>query len=241
VREVKVADVMTSEVVTVTLEDTLHEAAGKLADHRVSGLPVVDGDRVVGIVSESDVVETMSETPGRRSSLSEWLQGAPWTRREDPHPLTVRDAMTPDPVTISQDADVWDAADLIARRDVNRLPVVDDDDRLVGIVTRGDLVRVMGRDDDSMREDVAGAIRVLGEESFEDLGIEVTDGVARLTGVADRKSTMEIAERLAQRVPGVTKVVNDLEFEIDDSKLDLDRDRRAKDRLQFPGRSRRTT
>jgi CBS domain-containing protein len=227
---------MTPKVVTVSPGDTLHDAAGKLAEHRVSGLPVVEDDRVVGIVSESDVVETMSETPGRRSFLSEWLQGAPWTRRDDPKPLTVRDAMTPDPVTVSQDASVWEAADVIARRDVNRLPVVDAGGKLVGIVTRGDLVRVMGRDDASMHEDVADAIGVLGAESFQDLNIDVTDGVATLTGVADRKSTMEIAERMAQRVPGVTKVVNDLEFETDDSKIDLDRDRRAKDKLRFPGR-----
>ena len=97
------------------------------------------------------------------------------------------------------------------------LPVIDKNDHLVGIVSRADLVGTMARTDDELREDVLEAIGLMGEESVENVEVEVDSGKVTLRGATDRKTTKGIVSKLAAQVPGILEVVDGLEFESDDT------------------------
>ena len=147
-RDIRVADVMTHLVVTLKPTDTLHEAAQRLARHNVSGAPVVVHGKVEGIVSESDIVRAISDATKRRTSLSilDWIGNRSERQGRDADGKLVEDVMSPIVLLITPERSVWDAAQTMARKGVNRLPVVDDEDYLVGIITRSDLVRAIARD-----------------------------------------------------------------------------------------------
>ncbi len=122
--ELRVSDVMTREVVTVSPRDTIVEAARRMAENRVGSVVVVEDERVVGILTEGDIVVRVV------------------ARGLDPYKTLVRDAMTPNPVTVSENTPLHLAADLMRRRGIGHLPVVDSRGRLVGIVTRSDIIRI---------------------------------------------------------------------------------------------------
>ncbi|MGH2754134.1 MAG: CBS domain-containing protein [Actinomycetota bacterium] len=220
--EIRVSDVMTHLVVTLRRGDSLREAARRLLSNRISGAPIVDQGRLVGVISEADLVAAYSP-PARSGSpfaavdpLAFLLRGmAP----RAVHHSTVGDVMSTDVITVSPDSGVLTAASLIDRHGVRRLPVVDKDDLVVGIVTRSDLVRAMARGDVDVSVALKNAIGVLGEESFSGLDIEVKDGIATIGGTADRKSTRDLAIRIAARVPGVLEVVDALGYDWDDENL----------------------
>ena len=127
--------------------------------------------------------------------------------------------MSPTVVQVTIGTSIWKAAEVMDRRGIKRLPVVDDKRHLVGIVSRSDLVRALARTDEQVAIDVAHAIEIMGAENFEDLEVLVDDGVATLHGTADRRSTRDIAVRLASRTPGVVEVIDRLEYSYDDSSL----------------------
>jgi CBS domain-containing protein len=144
----KVTDVMTHLVVTLRPKDTLKHAAQRLLSNRISGAPVADGGRLVGVVSEADLLQAYAPRARGRSPfvatapLMFLLRGE---RPRDVHDVTVDEVMTPDVVSVSPETSVWEAASLIDRFGVRRLPVVDEERFVVGVVTRSDLVRVMAR------------------------------------------------------------------------------------------------
>jgi len=148
---------MTRDVITVSPETPLKEAAELLARHQVSGLPVVDEAKVVGVVSEADIVARSTGSRESRSLIREFLT----SRKHQPDVGATRagEAMTSPPLTIAPQRPVAEAARVMIERKVNRLPVVGDSG-LVGIVTRADLVRAYVRPDEELereiREDVAG-------------------------------------------------------------------------------------
>jgi CBS domain-containing protein len=218
--DVKVKDVMTHLVVMLFPRDTLHEAALRLARNRISGAPVVEGGRVVGIVSESDLIQAVAP-PGRfgRGMTTDVLAHLVSNgSRPDVDGKTVADTMNSTVVDISPEASLWQAAALMEDRGVKRLPVVDEDGYLVGIISRADLVKAMAKDDETIRADVGEAILILGEECFKELTIRVENGVTTLSGTADRRSTRDLAVKLARRTPGVVEVADLLTYEIDDSR-----------------------
>nr|BFE74362.1 hypothetical protein GCM10020092_076630 [Actinoplanes digitatis] len=103
------------------------------------------------------------------------------------------------------------------REAVKRLPVVDDLGRLIGIVSRGDLLKVHLRPDDEIRADVeSGVLRTSLVEDAAKVRVAVRDGLVTLTGRVDRFSTKAIADRLIRRVPGVVAVADELEYDYDD-------------------------
>lgn len=142
----KVKDFMTSQVVTVTPETSILDAARLMLEHKISGLPVVtDGGRVVGIISEHDLLRGGNSDV--RTARSHWLrlmvervnladESARFQER------MVREVMTPDPVTITEMASLEEAGRLIGVNDIKRLPVVRDN-KLVGIIARADIVRAI--------------------------------------------------------------------------------------------------
>lgn len=216
-----VGDVMTKETVVLSPDDTIFEAAGRLAERNISGAPVVENGKVVGIVSEADLMRAAlppAKVDKPRSStmalLSLFLRGQATQAPED---ATVASIMSGDVVTALPTSSIWDAASLMERRGVKRLPVVDNDGGLVGIVSRADLVGTMARTDDELRQDVLETIALAGEDSVKGVEVDVDKGTVTLQGSADRKTTKGVALKLAAQVPGVLEVVDRLEFESDDT------------------------
>ena len=199
----RVKDLMTTDVLTVQTSTLLKDAAALLAQHRISGLPVVDGERrVLGVLSEGDILYKESDTSGRPNLLERLL--APGTR---PIELklaarTVGQAMSAPALTIGPRRPVTEAATMMIEEGVNRLPVVDHNERLMGIVTRADLVRAFVRPDEAIereiREDVIHRILWLEPEQ---LAITVSGGEVELTGQVETKTDAELIPSFVRRVP----------------------------------------
>jgi CBS domain-containing protein len=217
----KVRDVMTAPVFSVAPDAPLKEVARLLMERRISGVPVADeAGKVLGIVSEADFVikERGAPRPRGRHPLS-WLFGD--DRRDADaakvSATTAGQAMTQPAVTISADSSLREAAALMVEKHVNRLPVVDDD-RLVGIVTRADMVGAFVRPDDELASVIADEVvrDTMWLEPGE-VSVSVNEGVVALRGTVDRRSTAQILRKLAAQVDGVVRVDDDgLSWELDD-------------------------
>jgi CBS domain-containing protein len=215
---------MTHLVVMLYPSDTLHHAAQKLSRNGISGAPVVEDGKVVGIVSESDLVTAAmpSLRSERGASILDFLTVVGHRRsRAQHHAQRVSEIMSPVVIQVPSTTSIWKAASIMERRGVKRLPVVDEEGFLVGVISRADVVKAMGRDDDQIREEAIQALQMLGPETVEDLEIEVADGIATLTGRTYRKTTLDLALKLVSRTPGVLDVVAKGSFERDDTKIKI--------------------
>jgi CBS domain-containing protein len=125
-------------------------------------------------------------------------------------------------ITIGPDATVPLAAKLLALHGIKRLPVVDEDGKLIGIVSRADLLRLFLRDDDAIRREILDEVlrRALWIDPVTVL-VTVRDGVVTLAGHLERKSLVPIVVHLTGTVPGVVGVVSQLTYEMDDDRLPL--------------------
>jgi CBS domain-containing protein len=199
---------MTRDVVTVGPDTSAKYAAEVMAERGFAALPVVDDDgRVIGIVAEADVLRDRLPQDPRLHLLRE-------AAVESPPALLVRGVMTSTARTVPMTADVADVARLFLHAGLRSLPVVDGD-RLVGIVSRRDLLRTLVRPDEEIASDVLRLIEAYTQE-FGGWTVTVSDGVVtagrcRDTGDTDRGET-DAAERdavdravqtLTQTVPGV--------------------------------------
>ncbi|MET9295836.1 CBS domain-containing protein [Streptomyces sp. NPDC003077] len=214
--------VMSRDVVSVGPDASFKEVAELLGRHAVSGLPVVDrDDKVVGVISETDLMfhqAAQDDTP--RPWYLPRLTRHACAEDTKARGNTAQTLMSAPAVTIGPRHTVVDAARLMAERHVERLPVVDEEGRLMGIVTRSDLLAVFRRPDDRIRAEVIEDVLVrtlwLAPHT---LGVEVRDGVVTLTGKLQRRSEVPIALRLTGRVDGVVRVVDRLGYQEDDSHL----------------------
>jgi CBS-domain-containing membrane protein len=219
-----VHDVMTGSVVSVRRGTPLKEVAQLLVEHRISGVPVVDVDgAVLGVVSEADfLMKEQGPEAVRHRRLARILGESRDTRAQLTKlgAVTAAGAMTAPAVTIAPGRSIHEAAAVMIARRVNRLPVVDGG-RLVGIVTRADLVRAYARSDDELagtiRDDVLLRTLWLDPAVFT---ITVTDGVASISGRVERRSTAEMVERTVRLVPGIVGVHADVGWSFDDSRLE---------------------
>jgi CBS domain-containing protein len=206
-----VGDLMTRDVRVVRRSTPLKEIARRLDQHGISAMPVLDDDdRLLGVVSETDIVSR--ELRPARDGHRRW-----WRRRGPAAGGTAKDLMTTPVITVSPRTGVSRAARLMDARGVRRLVVVDPEDRLIGVVSRSDLVRVYLRDDDDIRREIVRDVfeRLL----FADpdlVDVRVQDGVVTLSGRVRQRSQLPLAVRLTQAVDGVVDVVNRLGFEVDD-------------------------
>ncbi|MGW2177551.1 CBS domain-containing protein [Streptomyces sp. NPDC001732] len=194
-KRMKVGGLMTDDVVSVLPKTSFGEVAKLLAEHDIGGLPVVDeDDHVVGVVSGSDLL-------ARRM-------------------LTALELMSVPAVTVHAEESVADAARLMVRRGVARLPVVDEEERLVGIVTRRDLLHVFLRPDAEIRhrirEDVLADAMDLPEDAVD---VHVLDGAVTLAGRVRSRSQAVMLLRLAGHVEGVVAVVDRLSVREEDTRL----------------------
>jgi CBS domain-containing protein len=201
----KVRDVMTTELVTCTPDEPLKAAARALVEHRISGAPVVDADRrVVGIVSEADIVAKELDGTRSTSALSRLLEGFPPDDRF--HAVTVGEAMSSPAITLGADEPVTRVAATMLAEGINRIPVVDDDGRLVGLVSRADLVRAFARDDATVKAELEQMIRDDLWIDPKTIAIEVVNGRVTLEGEVEADADLRLVQTFARRVPGVVEV-----------------------------------
>lgn len=204
----KVRELMTKNVVSVRPEAPLREAAALLVEHKVSGLPVVRGNEVVGVLSEADIVAKAAGGTEHGGLLS-WLFD-PEPREQKVDARMVGEAMSSPPITIAANRPVHEAARRMISESVNRLPVVEDG-KLVGILTRADIVRAFTRDDGELAAEIRDDIlrRTFWVEPGR-VAVTVVDGRVTLTGEVDTEADTEMLPIFVSRVPGVVAVQADL-------------------------------
>jgi CBS domain-containing protein len=204
-----VEQVMTAKVVTVSPETPIAEVARILVEREISGLPVVDaGGRVVGVVSEGDL---LVREAGHWSDERRRARGGKVDAR------TAGEAMTSPALTIEPFRAIRAVAEIMIENHVNRLPVVDADGRLLGIVSRADLVRAFVQTDAELEQTIRTEVLIrdmwLDPDKFT---VSVDHGVARVTGTVIKRSTAEVIARLLAMVPGVVAAETDITWDIDD-------------------------
>ncbi|HEV8652873.1 MAG TPA: CBS domain-containing protein [Actinomycetes bacterium] len=210
---------MTAQVVAARPDTPYKELARLLREHRVSALPVVDErHHVLGIVSEADLLLKQEYPSGLRHAL--WYESK--RRRVEQakaRGATAADLMTIPAVTIGRDATVAEAARLMHAEGVKRLPVDDALGRLVGIVSRGDLLAVVLRPDAQIRREIVDVIRHDLLMSPDRFTVEVRDGVVALQGQVERRSLIPLLVRAVDAVDGVVRVHDRLGCDFDDTHL----------------------
>jgi len=219
----RIGALMVDDVVTAESGTPFKDVARRLGEHRISGLPVVDGDdKVVGVISETDLMLRQVQEPGTNTCLSH-LRRLRHNVRESmvkSHARTAGGLMSAPAVTVRADSSVREAARLMAEHRIERLPVVDEEDRLVGIVTRHELLKAFLRSDHEIRQDVQQQVFVdtLWLAPYT-IGVAAQDGVVTLTGRMERRSDIPVALDMTRRIDGVVDVVNHLSYRIDDKHL----------------------
>ncbi|MGG7575804.1 CBS domain-containing protein [Streptomyces sirii] len=197
-RHRSVADLMTPQAVVAQPGTPFREIARLLHEYDITAVPVVDEDeRPVGVVSEADLLRRPSDERGRSTA------GA---------------IMTSPAVVARPDWSAVQAARTMEERKVKRLPVVDDAGRLIGVISRSDLVQLFLRRDRAIQEEILEDIltRTLGIAPSA-VTVDVADGTVTLSGTVERRSLVPIAVRLCESVDGVVEVIDRLTAEEDDT------------------------
>jgi CBS domain-containing protein len=205
-----VKDVMTTRVIWVRKDATFRDMAVALRDYRISAFPVVDDDgKVIGVVSEADMLtkEALDDEAGMISGILH--------RRDQAKArgVTAGDLMTAAVVAVRPEDTVEHAAKLMYDRRVKRLPVTDADGRLVGIISRADVLSVFDRTDEAIRAEILDEVP-LGEYSTDPRTLDVTvkDGIVTLTGVPETSETGHKIVRRIRHVQGVVAVRDRLSY-----------------------------
>jgi CBS-domain-containing membrane protein len=197
-----VKDVMTTRVVCVRQDATYKDMAAELREHHISALPVLDeADKVVGVVSEADLLAKEAldgEIPGRSGGILSRGERAKATGG------TAGDLMTSPPITITANDGVVHAARLMQGKRVKRLPVVTTEGRLIGIVSRADVLSVYSRQDEDIRREIIetmvpgtiltdptrftvtvhdGIVTIAGEPETSTVGRDIVDSIRHVDGV----------------------------------------------------------
>jgi len=179
-----VSTVMTRELVTARPTTPYQELVGLLHVHRVNALPVVEADgRLVGIVSDADLALKTEHRPGDHVRFLPWMGARGRAARAKAAGRIAAEVMTRQLVTTTPETSISAAARLLRRRGIRHLPVVDPSGRLVGMVTRRDLLAVFQRPDQELRHQIERAILVASLDLDPDqVTVEVNDGVVTLRG-----------------------------------------------------------
>jgi CBS domain-containing protein len=222
----QVADVMTRSVVTVAPDALVADAIHLMLDKRISGIPVVDADgHLVGIVTEGDFLRRAETGTEKKQSRWRELLFGNGKLAEDyvhSHGRHVRDVMTTSVVSVTESASLEHVVDEFERRRVRRFPVVDGANRLAGIISRSDLLRILAKtmlagetpavDDVTLRERV---IKELSHQRWADdnrVAVTVAAGVVHLKGVVFDTRHRDAIRVAAENVPGVVAVQDEIEY-----------------------------
>jgi len=206
---------MTTDVSTIGPDALVKDAAIEFVQRRISGMPVVSSDgQVLGVISETDILPKESGEQRGGGGFMQWLvdPSDPWiNRRFDA--VIVEDAMSSPARTILPERPLAEAAKIMLDEDINRLPVVDPDGLLVGLVSRGDLIRAFARPDEEIRreiqDDVLHGAMWLDPKA---LDVTVTSGIVTLKGEVSSEADAELLPTFARKVPGVVDVHSTLTY-----------------------------
>ena len=204
-----VKDVMTTQVVAVRSGATFKEMAAALRQYRVSAFPVIDEhEKVIGIVSEADLLAKEALTdPGVLTGV---LDHRDVLKAEG---LTAGDLMTPRAVTVRPEDSVEHAAQLMHFLKFKRMPVVDADGGLVGLVSRADVLAVYDRPDDDIREEITGNVIVRGfGKDPRQFAVTVQAGVVTVQGSPETAALGHDIVRKIRHVPGLVAVHDQLGY-----------------------------
>lgn len=210
-----IADVMTRTVAVVPGSAPFKHLVRTMREFRVSALPVTDPDgSVIGVVSEADLI--LREDPSVLAPR--FFEGH--DRREErrkAEAFVARDLMSSPAITIDSRSKVGEAAQSMHQRGVKRLPVTDEEGRIVGVVSRMDLLAEFLRDDDDIKADVR---RVLTDDLTippDELSLSVGEGIVHLEGRIERRSMAPTIWAAVRAVPGVVGLDARLTWELDDT------------------------
>ncbi|MFF6772939.1 CBS domain-containing protein [Streptomyces sp. NPDC012637] len=217
-----VFEVMTHNVVTAAPQTPFKQIARLFAEHDVSAVPVVDPDRrLLGVVSEADLLRATAELP----DLEGRSAGVRLLSRERglPDAETAAQLMTSPAITAQPGWNLVETARSMHRKGVKRLPVVDETGRLVGIISRSDLLRPFLRSDAAIRDEIehdvlADTLRLAPDT----IRVTVDDGVVRLTGRVDERADVRVIVRLCRSVDGVVALHESIEYAYDNLALDVE-------------------
>jgi CBS domain-containing protein len=208
----RVRDIMTATVVTATSNTTFQDLVDLMLRHGVSGVPIVDAEhRPIGIVTEADLIakEAYRSLRGRPADPTTGRQENAWGAKA--RGLRAGQLMTSPVRTACPQDLVRMAAARMVTTGVNRLPVVETDGRLVGIVSRDDVLRIFHRDDDDVAKEVE---RTLADPLTVPAGhavrASVQHGVVTLNGSVGQASHAGLVEGAVRELPGVVDVISEL-------------------------------
>ncbi|MET8036283.1 MULTISPECIES: CBS domain-containing protein [unclassified Streptomyces] len=202
----RVGDVMTHAVVAVGRKALFKDILERMEKWQVSGLPVLEGDgRVIGLVSEADLL-SKEVFRGRDADRLTRLRSVPELAKAEA--VSAEELMSAPAVTVHAEATLAEAARVMALRHVKRLPVVNDEGVLEGVVSRGDLLKVFLRPDTELADEIKHSVvdAVGAAAPTGSVGVSVHDGVATLTGQVKDVALIPLVARMAQGVEGVVKV-----------------------------------
>lgn len=207
----RVSDVMTTAVVTVDRLTAYKEITRLLTEHRISGLPVLKmGREVVGVVTEADLIAA-EDAAARQPRIGQKV-----LRRRERHPaLTAGELMTAPAITIGPDATIPAAARVMNTRHVRRLPVVDKDGKLIGVVSRRDLLSVFLRPDEDIAADVRHMLSEILLAEPDCVTVSVKNGLVHLSGMlkaaaGQHEDLTPVALRLIWDIDGVVDVRDEM-------------------------------
>jgi CBS domain-containing protein len=204
-----VSDVMTQTVVSVGRDAPFKQIVMTMEQWKVSALPVLEGEgRVVGVVSEADLLPKEEFRDGDPSRMEQLRRPEELARVGA---VTAGELMTAPAVCVHAGATLAEAARIMARRRVKRLPVTDAGGLLVGVVSRGDLLKVFLRPDEEIAREVRHeVVEPLFPGADRRVEVRVADGVVTFTGEIRDTALVPVAARMARSVEGVVDVGFDL-------------------------------
>jgi len=211
----RVSDVMTTSVVTVDRITPYQEIDRLLIEHRISGMPVLKmGREVAGVVTETDLLAAEDET-SRRVRMASSVGRRRLLHKQPPVSLTAGTLMTAPAITIGPDATIPAAARLMNTHHIGRLPVVDKDGKLAGILSRRDLLSVFLRPDADLTHEVRQVLDEIPVADPKDVIVTVRHGVVTVAGTTQPEPGQEqdlisLVLRLIWDIDGVVDVVNKL-------------------------------
>lgn len=213
-------DLMTTTVLSVGPDASLKEAARRMLEAGVSGMPVTDENgELVGVITEADFVK--AEAGRRRNERRSPLR---WLTHEHEIPvdeIRVGDVMTEQVITLPPGADHADAARLMEKARIKRVPIVEDE-VLVGMVSRSDIMRAFARPDvEIIRELEEHVMRKVLWIDPRSVRITCEDGNLKLSGQVETRSDAELLAELARRLDGVVSVKSNMTWSIDNTKLEM--------------------
>ncbi|MFF3905600.1 CBS domain-containing protein [Streptomyces sp. NPDC001848] len=200
-----VSDVMTHAVVAVGRDAPFKDIVKLMEQWKVSALPVLEGEgRVVGVVSEADLLPKEEFRDADPDPYSRALRRSDLAKAGA---VTAGELMTAPAVTVHADSTLAQAARIMALRKVKRLPVVNDEGLLEGVVSRADLLKVFLREDDDIADEIRRDILdVLFPAPVEPIHVMVAEGVVTLTGKVGDTTMIPMTVRLVRAVEGVVDV-----------------------------------